>query len=723
MFQQLRRRLIAVSVVTLALVTATVGVLSAAPAVPPATVDVSLRALAQDVAVPVIITMRTADADVDMSIVSLADIDARASRIGVQRTAVLARNTNILKLTKTQPAHVPLVFARMNPRDLDALASDPSVASIHPDRLAKPALYESTTLIGSASANVSGYAGAGTSVAVLDTGVLSGHEFLDGQVVDEACFSTTDSDQQSTSLCPGGVASSFATGAAEPCADLCDHGTHVAGIVAGKKITYGGQTYSGVAPAAKIIAVQVFSQFPKSECGVGATSPCVMSFESDQISALDWLYSNRTKGSWGTLAAVNMSLGGGAYGTLIACNADPIKTSIDTLRSAGVATVIASGNEDLLTAIGGPACVSSAIAVGASTSARTGTLDAPASFSNRPRASANNPNALGDRLLDLMAPGNVVMSSIATTSTSYDDYPGTSMATPHVAGAWAVLKGITPGASVTQVLNWLRTTGKTIVDTRNSDPLSIPRINVGAAAAKAVAEFTASPTKTATKTRTSTRTATRNPKQSATKTRTKTRTPTRTPSLTRTATVTPLPAWSTSVTNGGFEDGLTGWTATSALDYRLLYSAVGRYLPRSGTYFIYLGGAPNETSTLATTLSIPAEATYLRLHTFSYSPETVCGNDVTTVKLNSLVVATIPHCYATNTLSGYIPFSIDVSALRGQSGIPLEIKMVTNSTTNSHFLVDDVGYVSAPTDSIYRLRNAAHWLWDAHIVEDSKKQP
>ena len=367
MFQQMRTRVVGVIVVVLALVTATFGVLSAAPAVPPATVDASLRALVQDVAVPVIIVMRTADAGADMSTLSVAEIDARASRIGVQRTAVVARNTNILKLTKAQPAHVPLVFARMSPRDLDALASDPSVASIHPDRLAKPALYESTTLIGSASANVSGYAGAGTSVAVLDTGVLSGHEFLSGQVVDEACFSTTDSGEKSTSVCPGGAASSFASGAGEPCPIDCDHGTHVAGIVAGKKITYGGQTFSGVAPAAKIIAVQVFSEFATSECGAGATGPCVMSFESDQISALEWLYTNRNTADWGTLAAVNMSLGGGEYGTLNACNADPIKLSIDRLRNVGVATVIASGNEDLLTAIGGPACVSSAIAVGAST--------------------------------------------------------------------------------------------------------------------------------------------------------------------------------------------------------------------------------------------------------------------------------------------------------------------------------------------------------------------
>ena len=233
MFQPLHTRVIGVIVVVLALVAATFGVISAAPAVPPATVDASLRALAQDVAVPVIITMRTADARADMNTWSVTDIDARASRIGVQRTAVLARHSTILKVTKTQATHVPLVFAQLSPRDLDALASDPSVAAITPDLLAKPALYESTTLIGSASANALRYAGAGTSVAVLDTGVLSGHEFLSGQVVEQACFSTTYSPGSVTSLCPGGVSQSVGAGAAEPCADLCDHGTHVAGIVAG----------------------------------------------------------------------------------------------------------------------------------------------------------------------------------------------------------------------------------------------------------------------------------------------------------------------------------------------------------------------------------------------------------------------------------------------------------------------------------------------------------
>ena len=396
-------------------------------------------------------------------------------------------------------------------------------------------------LSNSSGANASGYAGAGTSVAVLDSGVLSSHEFLRGKVVDQACFSTTDRAEQSTSLCPGGASSSFVTGAGEPCPiEGCDHGTHVAGIVAGKQITRGGRTFSGVAPAAKIISVQVFSKYAASACGDGATGPCLSAYDSDLIRALDWLYTNRTRVSWGTLAAVNMSLGAGEYGTLNACNADPTKMSIDRLRSVGVATVIASGNDYLLTAIGSPACVSSAIAVGASTAARTGTVDTPAIFSNRPRAANNNPNAAGDRLLDLMAPGYFVWSSITTSTTSYGDNAGTSMAAPHVAGAWAVLKGISPRASVTQVLGWLRSTGKIIVDRRNSDPLSIPRINVAAAARKAAAEVRITPSATRTKTktasRTKTKTATRTKTKTATRTRTHSRTATRSPTKSATTT-------------------------------------------------------------------------------------------------------------------------------------------------------------------------------------------
>jgi hypothetical protein len=146
------------------------------------------------------------------------------------------------------------------------------------------------------------------------------------------------------------------------------------------------------------------------------------------------------------------------------------------------------------------------------------------------------------------------------------------------------------------------------------------------------------------------------------------------------------------------------------------------YVPRHGTYFAWLGGDNTETSVLATTLTIPSEASYLRMYTLSSSTETVCGNDVTTVKLNGLLVATIPLCYATNSTLGYIPFSLDVTALRGLS-VPLEIKTVTNGTLVSHFLVDDVGYVSSLTESIYRVPNEVPSEWAAPVGLESKKQP
>lgn len=426
------------------------------------------------------------------------EIDARRAQNERDVRGYVQNNKSLLGVVHRELTIVPMVVATVATTDLAQLAKSPLVASISEDKLSPPDMAESTDLIDSRAVNEGGYGGSGQLVAVLDTGVKRNHEFLSGQVVIEACFSTNDPQNQSTSLCPNGTAYETGPGKAAPCANLCDHGTHVAGIIAGKRICIDCGTadqvmMSGVAPDAKIAAIQVFSRFTEVNggddiCGDGVTtSSCVMSWDSDQIAALQWLVAY--KAGWQqNLVAINMSLGGGKSTT--ACDvADAARAAVvNQLRGLGVATVIASGNEYYTNGISYPACISSAIAVG-STRTRTSGFVAPpsnynlaiidqvSSFSNAPTPAANGANANGDRLLDLLAPGSAIYSSVAAGTNTYEVYQGTSMATPHVAGAWAVIKGINPNMSVKDVLALLRNTGRTVTDARNG--LVVPRINVG----------------------------------------------------------------------------------------------------------------------------------------------------------------------------------------------------------------------------------------------------
>jgi hypothetical protein len=145
-----------------------------------------------------------------------------------------------------------------------------------------------------------------------------------------------------------------------------------------------------------------------------------------------------------------MSLGGGLVASQSACDSANASTKavIDNLRSVGIATVIASGNAGSATAIGEPACISTAVAVGSTTK-----QDGMSSFSN------------SSPMVDLLAPGSSITSSI--TGNGFGPKSGTSMSTPHVAGAWAVLKQLKPTASVTEVLNALAASGQSVTDTRN----------------------------------------------------------------------------------------------------------------------------------------------------------------------------------------------------------------------------------------------------------------
>ena len=296
----------------------------------------------------------------------------------------------------------------MTVADLEALADNPLVVSAQED-VPDPLLLDgSIPLIGADNAWASGFTGSGQHVAILDTGVDSSHEFLAGKVVAEACFSTTDAGSSSSTLCPGGAESETGVGAAVNCSIAitgCDHGTHVAGIAAGS-----GVTFSGVAKGADIIAVQVFSRFDdEGTCGVG-NSPCVLSWTSDQIAGLDGVYS---QSGTHAIASANMSLGGGTYSAN--CDSDMRKTYVDQLRSAGIATVISSGNSGYMSAMGAPACISTAISVGSTTSS-----DTVSSFSNIAS------------FISLLAPGSSIYSSVP--GDAYSSKSGTSMAAPHVTG-------------------------------------------------------------------------------------------------------------------------------------------------------------------------------------------------------------------------------------------------------------------------------------------------
>ena len=357
---------------------------------------------------------------------------------------------------------VPFLAMDVSLEALSELLSMPAVLNVVEDRpvkLTDPIESESSSskmpssavapnlqLIGADVAWQKGYTGAGWYVAVLDTGIRSDHEMFQGKTIVEACFSANSNcpNQSSTMTGPGSAAhyydySSFPG---------YDHGTHVAGIAAGNS-----GTVFGVAKDAGIIAVQVFSKLSGLVCW--PYEICMRSFDSDTLKGLEYVYSIR--GSY-SIAAVNMSLGGGQY--LLYCDDDPHKSVIDNLRAAGIATVIASGNNKYCDAVNRPSCISTSVSVGAANND-----DVETSFSNW--------NAT---LLDFFAPGYQIYSATAASASSYASWDGTSMATPHVAGAWALMKQAENG-DVTELYNALKETGRSVT-TRCGGTDSKPRINV-----------------------------------------------------------------------------------------------------------------------------------------------------------------------------------------------------------------------------------------------------
>jgi hypothetical protein len=367
---------------------------------------------------------------------------------------------------------IPYMALEVSPEALTTLEFMPEVLAIEedvpmplpdpvqpsaPSDLDQPQLNNTVNITGASAAWSMGYTGAGWYVAILDTGIRKTHEMFAGKTIVEACYALGQDGVGPAGDCPNGLTSMIGSGAAAhypTTADAAyDHGTHVAGIATGHSATL-----SGMAKDANIIAVKVFSMFDATYCGGSA---CILSYTSDLIAGLDYVYSIR--GSY-SIAAVNMSLGGGRYYDSATCDSANTarKASIDNLRSAGIASAISSGNNGYCDSLGAPGCISTAVSVGASDDS-----DVEAWFSNWQPA-----------MLKLFAPGVGIYSSTGDSDTSYESWDGTSMAAPHVTGAWALIKQAIPSGSVTDILSTLRNTGVNISSVCSDPSITVPRIQI-----------------------------------------------------------------------------------------------------------------------------------------------------------------------------------------------------------------------------------------------------
>ncbi len=363
--------------------------------------------------------------------------------------------------------HFPAAVFRGRADALEALAANPNVAYISPDRTLTGSLQFAVPAVGADVAFSLGWTGTGIGIAIVDSGVKVDHPDIKGRVAYSENFvageSTTD--------------------------DLYGHGTHVAVAAAGNGYASTGNNYTvtfrGIAPRANVINLRVLDSR-----GHGTDSAVIAAI--DRAIELKTMYNIRV---------LNLSLGRGIQES---SSVDPLCAAVHRAWQAGITVVVAAGNNGRDNSMGtlgygtisSPANSPDAITVGAMKDMGTATRadDLMASYSSK------GPTLIDQTVKpDIVAPGNLIISGMLSTSNLFSMLPqnvvpvsyyrnvgttnsssvyfrlsGTSIAAPMVSGAVALLLQKAPDLTPDQIKGRLmKTAGKSFPATSTStDPVT-----------------------------------------------------------------------------------------------------------------------------------------------------------------------------------------------------------------------------------------------------------